>query len=71
MELYSLKDIAEMLDVKPYKITYLISCKIIPDTVKIGGKRVWTAEQVDELRRDLYAYEKRRGKKEVENDDDG
>lgn len=60
MDFFSLKGVAEVLGVKPYRLTYLISCKVLPDTIRIGGRRAWNSEQIEEMRRLLAVHNARR-----------
>lgn len=62
MELFSLKEVAEKLGIKSYRLGYLVSNKVIPDTTRIGGRRAWNAEQIEEMRRLLAKYEATRSK---------
>jgi hypothetical protein len=42
-----LKDIAELLHVAPYRITYLVTSRQVPEPrLRIGNTRVWTIPEI-------------------------
>jgi DNA-binding transcriptional MerR regulator len=46
-ELYSLSDVAHLLRVKPHRILYLLSSGAVPEPrLRVGGKRLWTHEEI-------------------------
>lgn len=46
-ELYSLSDVADLLRVKPHRILYLLSSGSVPEPrLRVGGKRLWTHEEI-------------------------
>ncbi len=63
MELQAIGQVANTLGIPFYRIEYLLRAGKLPDkSVRIGGRRVWTEEQVDEMREQLEQYEKSRSK---------
>jgi len=48
-QLFSLKDIAARLKRKPYQIAYLLTTGQIKEPRRIGGKRVFTANDLKRL----------------------
>lgn len=53
-ELFTLKDVAELLDVPPYRITYLITSRQLPDSkMRVGNVRVWTKPEIDVIAQKL------------------
>jgi len=49
-ELYTTGDVARMLKVKPYLITYVLRSGGIEPSVKLGNARLFTLAQVEEIR---------------------
>ena len=48
---YLLKDVAKLLKVKPYKITYAISVGFVPEpALRINNKRIFVEEDIDRIR---------------------
>jgi DNA-binding transcriptional MerR regulator len=46
----SLKDVARLLNVKPYRVEYLLSNQIVPEPkLRISGRRVFGIEDVRRL----------------------
>ncbi|MEI6398755.1 MAG: hypothetical protein WCO71_08295 [Pseudomonadota bacterium] len=43
-QLLLLSDVSKTLDVKPYQITYLFTSRKIPDTARLGTRRVFTKD---------------------------
>jgi DNA-binding transcriptional MerR regulator len=47
---YLLKDVARKLGIKPYRITYALSTRLVGEpSLRIGNKRVFSPEDVDRL----------------------
>lgn len=45
-QLYSLSGVAELLQVKPYRILYMLSVGAVPEPrMRVAGKRLWTIEE--------------------------
>lgn len=57
-------EVAARLGIKRYRLEYLLSNGILPDTMRVGNRRVWTAQQVEYLEEQFREYEATRGKKE-------
>ena len=48
---YSLKDVAKMLKLKPYQITYALTVGLVPEpALRIGNKRIFVEEDIERLR---------------------
>jgi len=45
--LFSLKDIAAILRTQPYRIVYQLTTGKVPEPKRIGGKRVFTLEDLE------------------------
>lgn len=46
----SLRDVSDLLNVKPYRIEYLFANKLLPEPdLRVGGRRVFTPEDVQRL----------------------
>jgi len=46
----SLKNVAELLRVKPYRIHYVLAVKLLPEPVlRVGNKRVFTQDDITRL----------------------
>lgn len=46
-QLFTLKDLAALLDVPPYRITYLITSRQAPEPqLRVGNVRVWTMPEI-------------------------
>jgi DNA-binding transcriptional MerR regulator len=46
----SLKDVARLLKVKPYRVTYALTTGLVPEpTLRISNKRIFQAEDVRRL----------------------
>lgn len=67
-ELFTLKDVAALLDVPPYRITYLITSRQAPEPkMRVGNVRVWTRPEIeviaDKLKIEIPEFkDKRRSK---------
>ncbi len=49
-ELYSLRDVASMLAVKPHRILYLLSVGAVPEPrLRVGGRRLWTLPEITQI----------------------
>ncbi len=49
-DLLTLKNVAELLKVKPYRIGYVLSVKLVPEpALRIGNKRVFSQDNVTRL----------------------
>jgi hypothetical protein len=47
----TLKDVATILNVKPYRINYVFAMKLVPEpTQRFGNKRVFTHHDIQRLR---------------------
>lgn len=47
-DLFTLKDLAAFLDVPPYRITYLITSRQVPEPqLRVGNVRVWTMPEIE------------------------
>lgn len=57
-------DVAKELEIPAYRLDYLLRVGRLPDrSVKVGGnRRLWTTDQVEELRNHLFDYDERRRK---------
>lgn len=52
MEQMSLKDIAALLNVKAYRIEYLLAHGLVPEPkLRISGRRVFSASDLEALRK--------------------
>jgi len=45
-EYYTLRDAARILVVKPYQIVYAISVGLLPEPRRLGGRRIFTIEEL-------------------------
>jgi DNA-binding transcriptional MerR regulator len=46
----SLKDVARVLDIKPYRIEYLLANGIVPEPqLRVAGRRLFTPDDVQRL----------------------
>lgn len=46
-ELFSLSEVAEMLEVQPHRVTYLFSNRIVHEPkLKVAGRRLWTLPEI-------------------------
>jgi len=46
-ELFTLKDVAALLDVAPHRITYLITSRQVEEpALRVGNVRVWTRTEI-------------------------
>lgn len=55
-----LGEVARLVGQKPYKITYLLTTGAIPEpAIRVGNKRLFTADDVERVRR---AFEERDGR---------
>jgi DNA-binding transcriptional MerR regulator len=45
----TLGDVSRLLMVPPHRILYLISTRKVPEPMRVGGRRIWTMEQVAEI----------------------
>ncbi len=57
--IFLLGDVAKLVGVKPYQITYQISIGALPDVVKLGARRVFRRHDVDFI---VAFFKKRRGR---------
>ena len=49
--LLTLKHVASILDVKPYRINYVLATKLVPEPAhRWGNKRIFTEEDLQRLR---------------------
>jgi len=49
-ELFTLKDAAAVLDIKPYRIGYVLAVKLVPEPVlRFGNKRVFNPQDIQRL----------------------
>jgi hypothetical protein len=48
-EMYSLKDAAAILQKQPYQIVYLLTTGKVAEPERIGGKRVFTVENLTRI----------------------
>jgi DNA-binding transcriptional MerR regulator len=46
-----LSDVARELKVKPYQIVYLITTGKIPDVSRVGNRRMFSKNDVDQIRK--------------------
>ena len=50
-KLRTLKDVATILGVKPYRINYVLAVKLVPEPEnRFGNKRVFTEQDIQRLR---------------------
>lgn len=45
-ELYSLSGVADLLQVQPHRILYLMSTRTVAEPMRIAGKRLWTLDEI-------------------------
>jgi DNA-binding transcriptional MerR regulator len=56
---FLLGDLARLLDCKPHQITYLLTSRQVPEpALRIGGRRMFTAEDVERVRAALKTNER-------------
>ena len=49
--LLTLKNVASILNVKPYRINYVLATKLVPEPAsRFGNKRIFTEEDLQRLR---------------------
>lgn len=49
-ELYTLKDVAALLDVAPHRIVYLITSRQVAEpALRVGNVRVWTRPEIETI----------------------
>jgi len=49
--LLTLKDVASILNVKPYRINYVLATKLVPEPAsRFGNKRIFTEQDLQRLR---------------------
>jgi hypothetical protein len=48
-QLFTLADACIILGVKPYVVTYLLATKKLPEPQRIGGRRMFTDEDLSKL----------------------
>ena len=54
--LLTLKDVASILDVKPYRINYVLATKLVPEPARrFGNKRIFTEQDLQRLREHFAA----------------
>lgn len=53
-------EVAAQLGIKRYRLDYLVTNGILLDADRVGNRRQWTLEQVDEMREQLERYEESR-----------
>lgn len=62
---YLLAEVAALLGVRPHQISYVLTNRLVPEPqLRIGGKRIFQAEDIDRLRRHFHgptAPARRRG----------
>ncbi len=52
MELFTLGEVARIVNVPPYKVSYAISVGLLPDTaMRLANKRCFTQEEVNRVLR--------------------
>ncbi len=50
-DLLLLGDVARLLDTPPHRIVYLLTARKVPEpALRVGGRRVFTAEDVERVR---------------------
>lgn len=47
--LFLLSDVSTRLNVKPYQITYLFTSRKLPDTARLGNRRVFTTDDCERV----------------------
>ena len=52
-DLYSLSGVAELLQVQPHRILYLMSTRAVPEPMRVAGKRLWTLDEIAVLAQKL------------------
>ena len=52
-QLMSLKDVANRLGTQPYRIVYLLSTGKVPEPDRVGGKRVFSTEDLSRIAKQL------------------
>ncbi len=54
-QLFLLGDVAELLDVKPYKVAYLYLTRKLPEPkLRLGNRRVFTTADVEAVAKTLH-----------------
>lgn len=53
-------DMAARLGIKRYRLEYLLTNGILPDTARVGNRRLWTERQADELEARFRQYMEKR-----------
>jgi len=49
-DLYTLKDVAALLDVAPHRIVYLITSRQVAEpALRVGNLRVWTRPEIETI----------------------
>jgi len=60
-QLFLLREAAEMLNCRPYQVTYLLNTKQVPEPKRIGGRRCFCVDDLlrlaDKLNRKLVIKE--------------
>jgi DNA-binding transcriptional MerR regulator len=52
--LFSIKEVAAILNVPPYRITYLLNIgKVAEPKMRLGNRRAFTVEDIDRLSKEL------------------
>jgi DNA-binding transcriptional MerR regulator len=60
-ELFLLSDVARLLDCKPHQIVYLLTSRQVAEpALRIGGRRVFTQEDMERL--EVVLEQKQKGK---------
>ncbi len=50
-----LRDAARILNCQPYQITYLLTTRRVPEPLRIGGRRIFTADDLARISEALKA----------------
>lgn len=68
-ELFTLKDVATLLDVAPHRIVYLITSRQAAEPVlRVGNVRVWTRPEIESIAEKLNINIGEKAGKEKENE---
>lgn len=53
-------EVAARLGIKRYRLEYLLTNDILPDTARVGNRRLWTESQAADLEARFRRYEEER-----------
>lgn len=55
-DMYTLKDAARILRVQPHVLTYVFSTRKLPEPMRLGGRRVFTAADLARINEFLQLH---------------